>query len=96
MGKEQTANKPTQKELSYDELKNVAGQLQQQNKFLTEQLMKKNYEELYRRIDYLFKVLENKTAFEPTFVDYCAEELTSVLTVTPEDIKEIQEKVEDK
>ena len=45
------------KELTYDELKNVAGQLQQQNKFLIEQLQKNEYADLHKRIEYLFKIV---------------------------------------
>ena len=44
-----------QKKLSYEELGNVASQLQQQNKFLIEQLQKNQGEAFYKRLDYLYK-----------------------------------------
>ena len=72
------------KELTYDELKNVAGQLQQQNKFLIEQLQKNEYADLHKRIEYLFKVLEHKNAFANTdnsFVDEVISELISILKI---------------
>ena len=72
------------KELTYDELKNVAGQLQQQNKFLIEQLQKNEYADLHKRIEYLFKVLENKNTFANTdngFVDEVISELISILKI---------------
>ena len=72
------------KELTYDELKNVAGQLQQQNKFLIEQLQKNEYADLHKRIEYLFKVLEHKNTFANTdngFVDEIISELFSILKI---------------
>ena len=72
------------KELTYDELKNVAGQLQQQNKFLIEQLQKNEYADLHKRIEYLFKVLEHKNTFANTdngFVDDVISELISILKI---------------
>ena len=72
------------KELTYDELKNVAGQLQQQNKFLIEQLQKNEYADLHKRIEYLFKVLEHKNTFaniDNGFVDEVISELISILKI---------------
>ena len=72
------------KELTYDELKNVAGQLQQQNKFLIEQLQKNEYADLHKRIEYLFKVLEHKNTFanaDGSFVDEVISELISILKI---------------
>lgn len=80
------------KELTYDELKNVAGQLQQQNKFLIEQLQKNEYADLHKRIEYLFKVLEHKNTFANTdncFVDEVISELISILKIEKQpDIEE--------
>ena len=73
-----------QKKLSYEELGNVASQLQQQNKFLIEQLQKNEYADLHKRIEYLFKVLEHKNTFANTdsgFVDEVISELISILKI---------------
>ena len=81
MGEKEVKEK---KELTYDELKNVAGQLQQQNKFLIEQLQKNEYADLHKRIEYLFKVLEHKNTFANTdngFVDEVISELISILKI---------------
>ena len=81
MGEKEVKEK---KELTYDELKNVAGQLQQQNKFLIEQLQKNEYADLHKRIEYLFKVLEHKNTFANTdngFVDEVVSELISILKI---------------
>ena len=82
------------KELTYDELKNVAGQLQQQNKFLIEQLQMNEYADLHKRIEYLFKVLEHKNTFANTdnnFVDEVISELISILKIEKQpDIEEVK------
>lgn len=78
-----------EKKLSYEELKTVAGQLQQQNTFMREQLMKARNEEMYKRIDYLFKVLENGVMFDVQFVADVALEITNILKI--EDSPEVTE-----
>ena len=81
MGEKEVKEK---KELTYDELKNVAGQLQQQNKFLIEQLQKNEYADLHKRIEYLFKVLDNEklfSVFDDMFVNDVISELISILKI---------------
>lgn len=78
-----------EKKLSYEELKNIAGQLQQQNQFMREQLMKARNEEMYKRLDYLFKVIENKNVFNAAFYSGVVNELQEILTIPEqEEIKE--------
>lgn len=72
------------KELSYEELKNVAGQLQQQNMQLRQALQNVNYDNLFKRLDYLFKVVENSSVFSEDFVVSCIEEIEECIKV-PED-----------
>ena len=82
------------KELTYDELKNVAGQLQQQNKFLIEQLQKNEYADLHKRIEYLFKVIEYKDIFQYVdsgFTNEVISELISILKIEKQpDIEEVK------
>lgn len=73
-----------QKKLSYEELGNVASQLQQQNKFLIEQLQKNEYADLHKRIEYLFKVIEYKDIFQYVdsgFTNEVISELISILKI---------------
>ena len=68
----------------FPKLKNYVDQLQQQNKFLIEQLQKNEYADLHKRIEYLFKVLEHKNTFANTdngFVDEVISELISILKI---------------
>jgi len=75
------------KELSHEELKNVAGQLQQQNKFLIEQLQKQQGESFYKRLDYLYKTLEFRGVFPEEFIGKCIDEIVSTITI-PEEVKQ--------
>lgn len=63
------------KELSLEEIKNIAGQLQQQNVQLRQALQRANYENLFKRLDYLFKVLDNAHMFDIDFVEECTTEI---------------------
>ena len=76
-----------QKKLSYEELGNVASQLQQQNKFLIEQLQKNQGESFYKRLDYLYKTLELKEVFPEEFIGSCIDEIVSTITI-PEEVKQ--------
>ena len=64
------------KKLSYEELQNVAGQLQQQNLQLRRALAESNYTNAFKRLDYLFKVLQYEDMFDDRdFVLTCVEEI---------------------
>jgi hypothetical protein len=73
-----------QKKLSYDELSNVAVQLQQQNKFLLEQLQKQQGESFYKRLDYLFEVVKLKDVFQEKFINSCIDEIVGTITIQEE------------
>ena len=68
------------KELSYEELKSVAGQLSQQNQQLNMMLQQANMSNVFKRLDYLFKILELKDCFNSDFVITCSEEIVSIMT----------------
>ena len=79
--------KKEQKKLSYEELANAANQLQQQNKFLIEQLQKNQGESFYKRLDYLYKTIELKEVFPEEFTGKCIDEIVSTITI-PEEVKQ--------
>ena len=86
------------KELSHEELKNVANQLQQQNKFLIEQLKKQQEEGFYKRLDYLFKVVEFPQLFlksDEDFVMKCVNEIVDTITI-PDETKSTEEPLDTK
>lgn len=79
------------KKMSYEELQNAANQLSLQVKQLYTKLQEANMVNMFKRIEYLFKVLELKDSFKASFVKGCAAELVNVLT-----LKEDKETTEDK
>ena len=85
-------NKKEQKKLSYEELQNVASQLSQQNQQLNIMLQQANMTNIFKRLDYLFKVLENKDCFDSDFVITCSAEIKDIITGPVEETKEEEEK----
>ena len=87
--KTQTPEQP--KQLSYEELRNIAGQLQQQNMQLRRALNEMNYNNTFERLKYLFKVMQVPHMFSDEFVGKCVTEIESLMTIpedTPEDTTE--------
>lgn len=80
----QTPEQP--KQLSYEELRNIAGQLQQQNMQLRRALNDLNYENMFKRLNYLFKVVEIPHVFSDEFVGKCVSEIESLMTI-PEEVE---------
>ena len=56
------------KKLSYEELENVCHQLSEQSQTLYRKLQEANMTNMFKRLDYLFAVVENKVAFPEDFV----------------------------
>lgn len=75
------------KQLSYEDLRNIAGQLQQQNMQLRRALNDLNYKNMFERLNYLFKVMEFSHMFSDEFVSKCVTEIESLMTL-PEDTSE--------
>lgn len=84
-----------QKKMSYEELENVAHQLSEQSRELYNKLQEMNYANLFKRLDYLFKVIEFSTMFDSDFVIKCTDEIKGILTVPQEETQEKEETVEE-
>lgn len=80
--------KPEKKKFSYEELNDIASQLSQQNQQLYAQLQRVNMTNAFRRLDYLFKVVENGALFTPEFLDNCISEIEESLTIKEEDTED--------
>lgn len=65
--------------LSYEELANLANQLTQQNNQLREGIQSMNLTNAFKRLDYLFKVLENSGLFSDEFLSKCIDEIEESL-----------------
>ena len=61
--------------LTYEQLETVAKNLGEQNAILYKKLQESSLENAFKRIEFLFKVLNFNSLFEPTFVKSCIEEI---------------------
>lgn len=83
--KKETPVENQPKQLSYEDLKNIAGQLQQQNMQMRKALSELNYENMFKRLDYLFEVVKIPHMFSDEFVSKCTEEIQNMLTIPEKD-----------
>ena len=78
--------------LTYEQLNDACNQLWQQN----QRLMKRNTEleqfGMFKRLDYLFKVLEHSEKFPSDFVIICTDEIKDAMTITPSENREGESK----
>jgi alpha-L-arabinofuranosidase len=73
-----------QKKLTYEQLEQVATQLSQQSRQLYSQLQQANLTNTFKRMDYLFKVIQYANKFDADFVNKCTKELVDFLTMQEE------------
>lgn len=67
--------------MSYDQLESVAHQLSEQNRQMFAKLQELNMVNMFKRLDYLFKVIENGHMFKQDFLEKCIAEVESLMTV---------------
>lgn len=80
--------------MSYEQLEQVAHQLSEQARQLYGQLQKSNLSNMFKRLDYLFKVVENSHMFKQDFLDRCVKEIEDIMTV-PEEPENSEEETPD-
>lgn len=73
------------KKLSYEELENVANELHNKCNELFEELQNANLQNMFMRLDFLFKVLKNSKEFDAEFVSLCAEEIKNIMIIKKTD-----------
>lgn len=73
--------------MSYEQLENIAHQLSEQAKQLYAKLQDANLNNMFKRLDYLFKVVENGNVFSKDFFEKCVSEVEEIMAV-PEENKE--------
>lgn len=67
--------------MSYDKLESVAHQLSEQNRQMFAKIQELNMANVFKRLDYLFKVIENGHMFKQDFFEKCIAEIESIMTV---------------
>ena len=80
--------KETQQKMSYEELEQVAAQLSQQSQQLYARLQQADMTNMFKRLDYLFKVVENGPMFPNEFLDMCVAEIQEIITPISEETEE--------
>ena len=73
--------------ISYEQLEGVAHQLSEQNRQLFAKLQELNMTNMFKRLDYLFKVIENGHMFGQDFLEKCIAEIESLMTVPEQEEK---------
>lgn len=95
MANEEKSNQQEVKQLSYDELRKAASELSMQLQRMSQQFNlerqkhQKETQELqmfnmFKRLDYLFKVIENAPMFPAEFVDNITKEVVDLLSLSNE------------
>lgn len=91
---EPTTEAARPEKMSYEQLENIAHQLSDQAKQLYAKLQEANMVNMFKRLDYLFKVVENAHAFNEAFVAKCVAEIEDLMTI-PETEEETEDKPEE-
>ena len=84
---EPTTEAARPEKMSYEQLENIAHQLSDQAKQLYAKLQEANMVNMFKRLDYLFKVIENGHMFEQDFLEKCIAEVESLMTVPEQEEK---------
>ena len=92
---EKEVKAPNPEKLSYEQLENVAHQLSEQNRQLYAKLQEMQVSNMFKRLDYLFKVVENTGVFSIDFHTRCVEEIESLMTIPEEPQEEKKETTEE-
>ena len=80
------------KKYSYEQLNEICGELYQQNQRLAQQLRQAQMTNMFRRLDYLFMVLQYEAVIQdPKFISNCVEEIKEAINGPAEDKKQDEE-----
>lgn len=90
-------NEPNNGKFTYEELNGICSQLYQENQKLVKELQKVTMNNMFRRLDYLFRVLENADKFnDGLFVTKCINEIKEVMTIPEESSEDTDTKEKEK
>ena len=78
--------------MSYEQLENIAHQLSEQSRVLIQKLQDANMTNAFKRLDYLFKVIDMAHMFEEEFVTECVNEVKGLIQIPEEIDPNVEEK----
>jgi len=67
--------------MSYEQLENIAHQLSEQNRNMYAKLQELQGNMMLKRLDFLFRVLENEKMFPDEYIDSVVDEIRESLTI---------------
>ena len=85
---EKTAKMTKKEKMSYEELENIAHQLSEQSRVLMQKLQEANMSNMFKRLDYLFKIIEFEHMFDGNFIDKCIKEVQDMISIPEEEPNE--------
>lgn len=85
MEENKATNEVKTNKYSYEELENICHQLSEQARTLYAQLQEANLSNIYTRLSFLFKVMENAAMFDTDFTDKCSNEIVKLMAVEEDD-----------
>lgn len=86
--KNENANKAKKEKMSYEELENIAHQLSEQSRVLMQKLQEANMGNMFKRLDYLFKIIEFEHRFDDNFTNKCVKEIQDMISIPEEEPNE--------
>ena len=78
---------------TYEEVVEENNQIKQQAEMMYRQMQQMNMQNIFKRLEFLFKVIENRSAFPEDFKNKCVFEVVNLLTI-PEEQKQEETKNE--
>lgn len=82
--------------LSYEQLENICHQLSEQSRELYTRLQEANMANMFTRLNFLFKMLEQQVFFEEEIIDAVAKEIKQLMAVgeNKEEVESVEENKE--
>lgn len=71
--------------LTYEQLENIAHQLSEQSRVLSQKLQAQDLSNMFKRLDYLFLIIANPTAFPKDYVYKCVIEIQNLMEIPKEE-----------
>lgn len=77
-----TCEKPAK--MSYEQLEQIAHQLSEQSRNLYNKLQEANMGNMFKRLDFLFRIVDLSAKFPEDFVNSCIAEIQELMVLTEE------------
>ena len=84
---EMEAPKEKTQKMTYEQLEGIAHQLSEQNVQLVRKLQEANMQNMFARLNYLFKVVEFGARFPKEFLDKSIAEIVSIMTIDEPEVE---------